>query len=268
MDILNKAFSQLRDLLRSMSAGSRITAGLLLVLVVVSVAYLFRYQMAGPDVYLLNNEVFSQEELRSMEVAFGKEGLRGWEFDGPRIRIPRGQQGAFLAALAKNDALPQRSGDATQEGRRKHQHVHRQPGQATHHEDCPREGVRQADQAHAEHPGRLRDVRHRAEARLRHRSDRHRLGHRHAQGLAGPLARGGPLDPQPRRLGHRRAEGGKREGRRSEPSRREPRRRRPGRSGGRRAGRQHPDVGAFLPQEDPGRCFQHLGRDGLGLRAA
>jgi flagellar M-ring protein FliF len=112
VDFLNKAFLQLKDLLRSMSAGARITAALLLIMVVVSLAYLFRYQMGGPDVYLLNGELFNQEELRAMEVAFGKEGLRGWGFEGPRIRIPRGQQGAFLAALAKNDALPERSGDA------------------------------------------------------------------------------------------------------------------------------------------------------------
>jgi flagellar M-ring protein FliF len=46
-----------------------------------------------------------------MEVAFGKEGLAGWEFEGPRIRIPRGQQARFMAALAKNDAMPRRSGD-------------------------------------------------------------------------------------------------------------------------------------------------------------
>jgi flagellar M-ring protein FliF len=111
MDFLNKAFLQLKDLLRSMSPGARITAALLLVMVVVSLTYLFRYHMAGPDGYLLNGEVFSQDELRAMQVAFGKEGLNGWDFENLKVRIPRGQQGAFMAALAKNDALPRRSGD-------------------------------------------------------------------------------------------------------------------------------------------------------------
>ncbi len=111
MDFLNKAFLQLKDLFRSMSAGARITAALLLVLVVVSLAYLFRYQMSGPGVYLMNGELFSTEELQTMQGAFAKEGLKGWDFEGPRIRIPRGQQTAFLAALAKNDAMPRRSGD-------------------------------------------------------------------------------------------------------------------------------------------------------------
>ena len=111
MDFLNKAFLQLKDLFRSMSGGARITAALLLVLVVVSLVYLFRYQMSGPSAYLMNGELFSTEELQTMQGAFAKEGLRGWEFEGPRIRIPHGQQTAFLAALAKNDAMPRRSGD-------------------------------------------------------------------------------------------------------------------------------------------------------------
>jgi len=111
MDFLNKAFLQLKDLFRSMSAGARITAALLLVLVVVSLAYLFRYQMSGPGVYLMNGEMFSLEESGPIEAAFGKEGLTGWEWEGNRIRFPRGQQARFMAALAKNDALPRRSGD-------------------------------------------------------------------------------------------------------------------------------------------------------------
>ncbi len=41
MDFINKAFAQLADLSRSMTPGARITSVLLLVLVVVSLAYLF-----------------------------------------------------------------------------------------------------------------------------------------------------------------------------------------------------------------------------------
>ncbi|MGQ9575374.1 MAG: hypothetical protein ACUVUC_08650 [Thermoguttaceae bacterium] len=111
MDFLNKALAHLKDLFGSMTIGGRITAALLLVVVVVSLAYLFRYHVSGGDVYLMNGESFSSEQLRLMEGAFAKEGLSGWSYDGPRIRIPRGQQAAFLAALAKNDALPENPGD-------------------------------------------------------------------------------------------------------------------------------------------------------------
>ena len=43
MDFLNKAIAQLSDLFRSMTPGARITAGLLLAVVVVSMGYLFQH---------------------------------------------------------------------------------------------------------------------------------------------------------------------------------------------------------------------------------
>ena len=59
MDFLNKAFAQLNELFRSMTVGARITAGLLLVVVVVSLVYLFRYESSSPDLYLMNGERLS-----------------------------------------------------------------------------------------------------------------------------------------------------------------------------------------------------------------
>ncbi len=44
MDFLNKALAQFSDLFRSMTPGGRITAGLLLVVAVVSVGYLFQHR--------------------------------------------------------------------------------------------------------------------------------------------------------------------------------------------------------------------------------
>ncbi len=107
MDFINKAYSQLTDLFRSMTPGARITTALLLVVVVVSLAYLFRYHAAGPSLYLLNERAFSTEEQQAMGAAFGKAGLKGWSFDGGKIRIPRSQEDKFLAALSEHDALPE-----------------------------------------------------------------------------------------------------------------------------------------------------------------
>jgi len=107
MDFINKAFAQLTDLFRSMTAGARITTALLLVVVVVSLTYLFRYHAAGPSLYLLNERAFSTEQQQAMAAAFGKAGLKGWSFDGPKIRIPRSQEDKFLAALLEHDALPE-----------------------------------------------------------------------------------------------------------------------------------------------------------------
>jgi flagellar M-ring protein FliF len=111
MDLFNKAFSQLSDLLRSMTPGGRLTAGLLLVVVVVSLGYLFQHQMSGPDGFLMNDEPIPASCLPAMEAALGKANLT-YTAEGGRIRIPRGQQAAYMAALADAKALPPNFGSA------------------------------------------------------------------------------------------------------------------------------------------------------------
>lgn len=111
MDSFNKAFSQLADLFRSMTPGARITSGLLLAVVVVSLGYLFANRTYGPGVYLMNGESFPPALLHDMEAAFAKAGLPPAEIEGTRIRVPRGQQTAYMGALADAGALPQDFGD-------------------------------------------------------------------------------------------------------------------------------------------------------------
>ncbi len=106
MDFLNTAYSQLSDLFRSMTLGARITAGLLLTVVVVSLAWLFQHQVTGGDTYLFGGQSFSTGELNAMEAAFSQAGLGGYELEGSRIRIPRNQQAVYVAALADAKALP------------------------------------------------------------------------------------------------------------------------------------------------------------------
>ena len=106
MDFLNKAFAQASDLFRSMTPGARITAGLLLAVIVVSVAYLFNQRIAGADAYLLEGHSFTTADMAAMQGAFGKAGLGDFTMEGNRIRIPAGQQAVYLAALADAGALP------------------------------------------------------------------------------------------------------------------------------------------------------------------
>ena len=106
MDFLNKAYAQLVELFRSMSPAARITTALLLGVVVVSLVYLFRYQVVGQDEYLLGGQTFTNSDLAEMETAFAKAGLSDSTIDGNKIRIPRGQKDAYLAALADNGSLP------------------------------------------------------------------------------------------------------------------------------------------------------------------
>jgi flagellar M-ring protein FliF len=106
MDFVNQAYAQLVELLRSMSAGTRVATALLLVVVVVSVAYLFQYQTAGGDEYLLGGRSFTQSELTAIEAAFSKAGLGKSQITGNQIRIPRGKKELYLAAIADGNALP------------------------------------------------------------------------------------------------------------------------------------------------------------------
>lgn len=112
MDFLNTALAQIKDLFQSMTVGARITTALLLAVVVISLGYLFTYHGYGSDAYLMNGEMFPAAQLPLMEAAFAKAGLSGYQVDGTRIRIPRGQEAAYVAALAENDALPPRFGEA------------------------------------------------------------------------------------------------------------------------------------------------------------
>jgi flagellar M-ring protein FliF len=107
MDFLNKAFAQVADLFHSMTPGSRITAALLIVVVVSSLTYLFAYRSTSPDVYLMNGESFRPSDLPAMEAAFAQAKLNAYQFEGSRIRVPHGQQNAYMAALAEHNALPQ-----------------------------------------------------------------------------------------------------------------------------------------------------------------
>ncbi len=107
MDFLTKAYNQLADLFRSMTPGARITSGLLLAVVVCSLGYLFVERSSGPGVYLMNGEPFPPAAIRDMEAAFAQAGLGSYRLEGTRIRVPSGQQTAYMAALADANALPQ-----------------------------------------------------------------------------------------------------------------------------------------------------------------
>jgi flagellar M-ring protein FliF len=112
MDFLNKGFAQVSELFRSMTPGARITAGLLSVLVVISLGYLFQHQVSGPDVFLMHGEPIPGSCLPAMEAAFDKAHLTSYAVEGDQIKVPRGQQAAYMAALVDGKALPPNFGSA------------------------------------------------------------------------------------------------------------------------------------------------------------
>lgn len=106
MDFLNKAYLQIADLFRSMTPAARLTAGLLAAVIVVALAFLFRFQTQSADDYLLGGRPFMAGELTAVQRALSEAGLKNWELEGNRIRIPSGQKDVYIAALAENNALP------------------------------------------------------------------------------------------------------------------------------------------------------------------
>ena len=115
MDFLNKAMGQLTDLFKSMTPGSRITAGMLLVMIVVSLTYLFVFQFNTANEYLFGSREFSQAELDAMQSAFAAANLDGFRVVGQRIQVPRAKLVEYLQALSQSNFLPQNFDSAIDE---------------------------------------------------------------------------------------------------------------------------------------------------------
>jgi flagellar M-ring protein FliF len=107
MDFINKAWTQIVDVFKGLTPGTRIAVGLLAAAVAVGLFYLFQYQASGSDEYLLGGRPFVAQELTKAEAAFATAGLTTWEVvEGSRIRVPRGKKSQYLAALGDSNALP------------------------------------------------------------------------------------------------------------------------------------------------------------------
>ncbi|HEV3416646.1 MAG TPA: hypothetical protein VG056_07535 [Pirellulales bacterium] len=112
MDFLNKAIAQITDLFRSMTPGARITAGLLLAVLVVSLGYLVNHQASSADDFLFGGDPIPSSQLIAIRGAFGKAKLSDFDIDANgAIRVPRAQKALYLAALADANALPRGFGD-------------------------------------------------------------------------------------------------------------------------------------------------------------
>jgi flagellar M-ring protein FliF len=106
MDFLNKAYAQIADLFKSMTPGARITTGLLLLVVVVSVAFLFNGQMAGPSSDLFPGARIPDGQIPAMLAAFGKANLNDAVQKNGSIYVPHGMEAKYMGALADAKALP------------------------------------------------------------------------------------------------------------------------------------------------------------------
>ncbi|MEX1223420.1 MAG: hypothetical protein WEA31_02620 [Pirellulales bacterium] len=106
MESLNRAAAQAADLFRSMTLGARLVAGLLLVVIVISLTFLFQMQAGGPGEYLFGAEPIALSQMPVMEQAFAVAGLNEYVIEGNRIRVPAARRNEYIAALAAESALP------------------------------------------------------------------------------------------------------------------------------------------------------------------
>ena len=104
MDFFNQTIAQVRELFASMTPGARVTAALLLGVVVVSLAFLFQQSTSGPDQYLFG-EPQSQSQIARMSAAVAQAGIEH-DVEGNFIRVASGQKLAAMAAIADAGELP------------------------------------------------------------------------------------------------------------------------------------------------------------------
>src|SRR6185295_6373633 len=102
---LNQSLQQIRDLFASMTPAARITAGLLLAVIGVSLGYLFQDYSHGSMESLLNGDALQSREADRIEAAVAKAGLKDYQRQGNRVLVPRGQKAAYMAAVFDAGAL-------------------------------------------------------------------------------------------------------------------------------------------------------------------
>lgn len=105
MNVLYNMLAHARELFLNMTPAARITAGLLLAVVVVSFAFLFQQGMAEPDEFLFGGEPFTAGQIAQVEAALASVG-NDFRIEGNRVRVPRGKKDVYIAAVADAGALP------------------------------------------------------------------------------------------------------------------------------------------------------------------
>lgn len=105
MDFVNPLIAQVRELFASMTPGARVTAGLLLAVVVVSLGFLFQQAATGPDEYLLGGTPIGRDRLARVEAAIAAQNI-DYTVDGSRIKVAAKDKNDAIAAIAEASELP------------------------------------------------------------------------------------------------------------------------------------------------------------------
>ena len=107
MDSLNRTFAQLTSVLRSMSPQARIASGLMLSVVVIGLTWLAFVRTSDSYELLFGEQDLPRRRIGAMQIAFAEHGLNDCKVEGNRIRVPVRKKHEYLAALAKENVLPE-----------------------------------------------------------------------------------------------------------------------------------------------------------------
>lgn len=106
MGVLENYVKQIRDLVMTMTPSARIMAGLMAGTIIVSLGWIVSTQQSSQSEFLLGGQNFSDEQLNKMERALGEAGLRQYERQGNRLKIPGQERDLYIKALAEGNAMP------------------------------------------------------------------------------------------------------------------------------------------------------------------
>ena len=109
MDKLKETWGQIRDLYAGMPTGTRIVAGLLVAVLLVSLVFLVMPGKGTPsaakEIFLYGDYEFSPGEQRAVIDALGSAGLRDHRWEGFRLKVPAKKSELYSNALASAGAI-------------------------------------------------------------------------------------------------------------------------------------------------------------------
>jgi len=106
MNVLQKTIEPIRDAFLSMPMTTRMIAGMLVLSIAIGLALLVNGGTSTETEYLFGGRMLSETEVDSVEMSFSQAGLKLWEREGRRIRIPTKTRNEYLAALRESATLP------------------------------------------------------------------------------------------------------------------------------------------------------------------
>ncbi|MFO1065098.1 MAG: hypothetical protein U0892_14630 [Pirellulales bacterium] len=110
MSALEKLLQQVRELFSSMTPSARIISALMAGVIIVSMGWILSNQQSSKLEYLFGGQQFTEDQLNTAEKALGEAGLRQYEREGARIKIPTAERDLYLKALAEGGAVPKEWG--------------------------------------------------------------------------------------------------------------------------------------------------------------